>query len=117
VDTEEEEASGSITNLYINLELLIEAVDDVDLRVNAIPKHQGLDSTFWGTSFMTLESGLARILVCSLTQMNLPGMLFQPCMEIKPHLKSGLAAGVYRLLSQGIRVSLDALATTLDIDI
>jgi hypothetical protein len=39
VDTEEEGAFGSITNLYFKLELLCEAVVDVDLRAKYQAKH------------------------------------------------------------------------------
>jgi hypothetical protein len=48
VDTEEEDAFGSLTNLSFNLELLREAVEDVDVRAKQQANHQGLEAEVLG---------------------------------------------------------------------
>jgi hypothetical protein len=84
VGEEEEDAFGSLTNLSFNLELLREAVEDVDVRAKHQDNHQGLDDEVLGDQLHDTRIRLEKTLVYSLIRMSLRGMPSQPCMASKP---------------------------------
>jgi hypothetical protein len=116
-DEEEEEAFGSTTNLVFNLELLLEAVVDVDLRAKAQAKHQGVEAEVLGDQLHDARIRLGKN----------PGVFTDPDESAwdaistlygkQTQLEEGLVAGVDHMISQRIGASLSALATTMDNEI
>jgi hypothetical protein len=97
-DVEEEDAFDTLTNLSFNLELLREAVEDVDVRAKQQANHQVLEAEVLGDQIHD-----ARILLGKN-----PGVFIDPDGSAwdaisalygkQTQLEEGLAAGVYQLI-------------------
>jgi hypothetical protein len=110
VDDDEEDAFDPLTNLSFNLELLREAIEDVDVRANQQAKHQVLEAEVLGDQLHDARIRLGKN----------PGVFIDPDEAAwdaistfygkQTMLEEGLSAVVDQLISY----RLYALAATLD---
>jgi hypothetical protein len=113
VDAEEDDAFDPLTNLSFNLELLREAVEDVDVRAKQQTNHQVLEAAVLGDQLHDARIRLGKN----------PGVLIDPDDSAwdaistlygkQTQLEEGLAAGLAQLISHRLSV----FAGTLDNEI
>jgi hypothetical protein len=80
---EEEDAFYPLTNLSFNLELLREAIEDVDMRAKQQANQQVLEAEVLGDQLHDARICLGKNLVYLLIWMSLLGMRSKPCMASK----------------------------------